>query len=103
MHLKVLWTALNVFSMQLGGNRRWVPLSFENNDNKKRCPAHKFYFTISSETDRAVAMPWNRIQPLLKWCSAMRNITFSNSITADRLVKLSELRIVSTKRYLNND
>ena len=35
MHLKVLWTALNVFSMQLGGNRRWVPLSFENNDNKK--------------------------------------------------------------------
>ena len=36
MHLKVLWTALNVFSMQLGGNRRWVPLSFENNDNKKK-------------------------------------------------------------------
>ena len=48
MHLKVLWTALNVFSMQLGGNRRWVPLSFENNDNKKRYRAHKFYFTISS-------------------------------------------------------
>ena len=44
-----------------------------------------------TETDRAVAMPWNRIQPLLKWCSAMRNTTFSNSITADRLVKLSAL------------
>ena len=35
MHLKVLWTALNVFSMHLGGNRHWMPLSFENNNNKK--------------------------------------------------------------------
>ena len=35
--------------MHLGGNRRWVPLSFENNNNnKKRYRAHKFYFTISS-------------------------------------------------------
>ena len=49
MHLKVLWTALNVFSMDLGGNRRWVPPSFENNNiNNKRYRAHKFYFTISS-------------------------------------------------------
>ena len=50
MHAKVLWTALNVFSMPLGGNHRWVPLSFENNNNnnKKRYRAHKFYFTISS-------------------------------------------------------
>ena len=43
-----LWTALNVFPTHLGGNRRWVPLSFENNNNKKRYRAHKFYFTISS-------------------------------------------------------
>ena len=36
--------------MHLGGNHRWVPLSFENNNNnnKKRYRAHKFYFTISS-------------------------------------------------------
>ena len=35
--------------MHLGGNRRWVPLSFENNDNnKKRNRGHKFFFTISS-------------------------------------------------------
>ena len=34
--------------MHLGGNRRWVPLSFENNNNNKRYPAHKFYFTVSS-------------------------------------------------------
>ena len=33
MHLKVLWTALNVFSMHLGRNRHWVPPSFENNNN----------------------------------------------------------------------
>ena len=32
---KVIWTALEVFSMHLGRNRRWVPLSFENNNNKK--------------------------------------------------------------------
>ena len=34
--------------MHLGGNRRWVPLSFENSNNNKRYPAHKFYFTVSS-------------------------------------------------------
>ena len=34
--------------MHLGGNRRWVPLSFGNNNNNKRYPAHKFYFTVSS-------------------------------------------------------
>ena len=37
--------------MHSGGNYRWVPLSksFENNnDNKKRYRAQKFYFTISS-------------------------------------------------------
>ena len=34
--------------MHLGGNRRWVPHSFENNNNNKRYPAHKFYFTVSS-------------------------------------------------------
>ena len=35
--------------MHLGGNHRWVPLSFENNNNNnKRYRAHKFYFTISS-------------------------------------------------------
>ena len=33
--IKVIWTALGVFSMHLGRNRRWVPLSFENNNNKK--------------------------------------------------------------------
>ena len=27
--LKVLWIALNDFSMHLGGNRRWVPLSIQ--------------------------------------------------------------------------
>ena len=49
MHLKVLWKALNVFSMDLGENRRWVPPSFENNNNNnKRYRAHKFYVTISS-------------------------------------------------------
>ena len=32
--------------MRLGGNRRWVPPSFEN--NKKRYRAHKFFLTISS-------------------------------------------------------
>ena len=45
---KVLCTALNVFSMHLGGNRRWVHTSCENNNNKKRYREHKFYFTISS-------------------------------------------------------
>ena len=45
---KVLWTALSVFLMHLGGNRRWVPPTFENNNNNKRYCAHKFYFTISS-------------------------------------------------------
>ena len=35
--------------MHLGGNHRWVPLSFENNNNNnKRYRAHKFYLTISS-------------------------------------------------------
>ena len=34
--------------MHLGGNRRWLPLSFENNNNNRRYPAHKFYFTVSS-------------------------------------------------------
>ena len=34
--------------MHIGGNRRWVPLSFENNNIKKRYRAHKFFFTISS-------------------------------------------------------
>ena len=34
--------------MHLGGNRRWVPHNFENNNNNKRYPAHKFYFTVSS-------------------------------------------------------
>ena len=57
MHLKVLWTALNVFSMQLGGNRRWVPLSFENNDNKKRYRADKFYFTTSSAVSSIPTRP----------------------------------------------
>ena len=33
MHLKVLWTALNVFLMHLGGNCHWLPPSFENNNN----------------------------------------------------------------------
>ena len=33
--------------MHLGGNRRWVPLSFENN-NKKRYRGNKFFITISS-------------------------------------------------------
>ena len=42
MHLKVLWTALNVFSMHLEGNHHWVPPSFENNknDNNKKDIAH---------------------------------------------------------------
>ena len=44
---KVLWTALKVFSMHLGGNRRWGLLSFENN-NKKRYRAHKFFLTTYS-------------------------------------------------------
>ena len=34
--------------MHLGGNHRWVPPSFENNNNKKRYHARQFYFTISS-------------------------------------------------------
>ena len=34
--------------MHLGGNRRWVPPTFENNNNNKRYCAHKYYFTISS-------------------------------------------------------
>ena len=35
--------------MHLGGNRRLVAHSFENNNNNnKRYPAHKFYFTVSS-------------------------------------------------------
>ena len=47
--IKVLWTALHAFSMHLGENHRWVPLSFENNNNsKKKYRAHKFYSTISS-------------------------------------------------------
>ena len=33
--------------MHLGGNRRWVPLSFENN-NKNRYRGNKFFITISS-------------------------------------------------------
>ena len=33
--------------MHLGGNRRWVPLSFENN-NKKRYRGNKFFITIFS-------------------------------------------------------
>ena len=64
MHLKALWTALNVFSMQLGGNRRWVPLSFENNDNKKRYRAHKFYFTISSAVSSIQLHSRGQILPL---------------------------------------
>ena len=35
--------------MRLRENRRWVPLSFENNNNSnKKYRAHKVYFTISS-------------------------------------------------------
>ena len=34
--------------MHLAGNRRWVPLSFENNNIKKRYRAQTFYFTMSS-------------------------------------------------------
>ena len=64
MHLKVVWTALNVFSMQLGGNRRWVPLSFENNDNKKRYRANKFYFTISSAVSSIQLHSRRQILPL---------------------------------------
>ena len=64
MHLKVLWTALNVFSMQLGGNRRWVPLSFENSDNKKRYRANKFYFTISSAVSSIQLHSRRQILPL---------------------------------------
>ena len=64
MHLKVLWTALNVFSMQLGGNHRWVPLSFENNDNKKRYRAHKFYFTICSAVSSIQLHSRRQILPL---------------------------------------
>ena len=64
MHLKVLWTALNVFSMQLGGNRRWVPPSCENNDNKKRYRAHKFYFTISSAVSSIQLHSRRQILPL---------------------------------------
>ena len=66
MHLKVLWTALNVFSMQLRGirNRRWVPLSFENNDNKKRYRAHKFYFTVSSAVSSIQLHSRRQILPL---------------------------------------
>ena len=37
---KVPRTALKVFSMHLGGNCRWVPLSFEKNNNKKKYIAH---------------------------------------------------------------
>ena len=33
------------YSMNLGGNRRWVSPSFENS-NKKRYHAHKFYFSL---------------------------------------------------------
>ena len=34
--------------MHLGGNRCWESLSFENNNNNKRYPTHKFYFIVSS-------------------------------------------------------
>ena len=34
--------------MHLEGNRRWVPLRFENNIIKKRYRAPKFYLTIPS-------------------------------------------------------
>ena len=65
MHLKVLRTALSVFSMHLGGNRRWVPPSFENNnDNNKRYRAHKFYFTISSAVSSIQLHSRRQILPL---------------------------------------
>ena len=65
MHLKVLWTALNVFSMHLEGNRRWVPLSFENNNNnKKRYCAHKSYFTISSAVSSIQLHSRRQVLPL---------------------------------------
>ena len=65
MNLKVLWTALNEFSMHLGGNHRWVPLSFENNNNnKKRYRAHKFYFTISSAVSSIQLHSRRQILPL---------------------------------------
>ena len=62
MHLKVLWTALNVFSMHLGGNRHWVLPSFENNNNNnnnnnnKRYHAHKFYFTGLSSAASSIQL-----------------------------------------------
>ena len=65
MHLKVLRTALSVFSMHLGGNRRWVPPSFENNnDNNKRYRAHNFYFTISSAVSSIQLHSRRQILPL---------------------------------------
>ena len=71
MHLKVLWTAVNVFSMQLGGNRRWVPLSFENNDNKKRYRAPKFYFTVSSAVS-SIQLHSRRQSLHLSWAENLR-------------------------------
>jgi len=61
---KVLWAALKVFSMHLGGNRRWVPLSFETNNNKKRYRAHKFYFNISSAVSSLQLHSRGQIFPL---------------------------------------
>ena len=63
--------------MHLGGNHRWVPLSFENNNNNnnnnKRYRAHKFYFTISSAVssiqlhsgDQILPFPGRKILVLL--------------------------------------
>ena len=41
--------------MHSGGNRRWVPLSFENNNNK-RYRAHIFYFTISASVVSSIQL-----------------------------------------------
>ena len=57
-------TALKVFSVHLGGNCRWVPLSFEKNNNKKKYRAHKFYFTISSAVSSIQLHSRGQIFPL---------------------------------------
>ena len=99
MHLKVLWTALNVFSTHLGGNHQWVPPSFENDNNKKIYRAHKFYFTISSAVSSIQLHSRRQIYPLswaenprppspvwTTYCGIRRRIKFCKQNTAMLIV-----------------
>ena len=66
--------------MHLGGNHRWVPTKFENNNNNNDIyRAHKFYFSISSAVSSIQLHSQGQILPF-SWAKNPRVILWSKTL-----------------------